>query len=410
MTKLGAMTAATECAASISYDTALAILAAHAAPLDAISLSLTDAAGCYLAEPVHARLDSPRFDCSAMDGYAVRACDLVDGNSTLAQVGISYAGSDDTGEIGPNQTMRVMTGAPLPRGADRVLMIEYCLQIGSEVTISDPPRGKPHIRRRGSDFARGQQLLPACTRITPATALVAAAGDHDQLSVTRRPRIQLLATGDEILAPGTASEVGFSIPDSLTSAIESMCQLAGADVVSKARLRDNPETIASARQAAAADIIVVLGGASRGDRDFGRSAFVPLGLEIAFADVDMKPGKPVWYGMAGAAHILGIPGNPAAALTIARLFLVPLITRLMGGDLADALPWQLIPAAAPIEANSAREAFLCAATSFHGVAIGDLQDASGQARLAHSNALVRRRAHAPPVLPGMLVPALPLCC
>ncbi|HWW55913.1 MAG TPA: molybdopterin molybdotransferase MoeA [Sphingopyxis sp.] len=410
MTKLGTLTDATECAASISYDTALAILAALATPLDAISLSLTDAGGCYLAKPVHARLDSPRFDCAAMDGYAVRASDLENGSSTLTQVGTSYAGSSDAGEIGPGQTMRVMTGAPLPHGADRVVMIEYCRQIGSEVTIAAPPRGKPHIRRRGSDFARGQQLLPPCTKITPATVLVAAAGDHGQLSVTRRPRIQLLATGDEIFVPGSAAAAAFPIPDSLTAAIDLMCRSAGAEVVSKARLSDDPKAIASAKQAAEADIIVVVGGASRGDRDFGRGAFAPLGLKIAFADVDMKPGKPVWYGTAGAAHILGLPGNPAAALTIARLFLVPLITRLMGGDLTDALPWQLIPATAPIEANGAREAFLCAATSFHGVTVGDRQDASGQARLAHSNALVRRRARAAPVLPGMLVPTLPLCC
>jgi molybdopterin molybdotransferase len=410
MTKLGVMASATECAASISYDTALAILAAHATPLDTISLPLTDAAGCYLAEPVHARLDSPRFDCAAMDGYAVRAADLVEGSSTLTQVGISYAGSGDAGEIGPRETVRVMTGAPLPRGADRVVMIEYCRALDAAVTIEAPPSAKPHIRRRGSDFAPGQLLLPAGTRITPATAIVAAAGDHGELSVTRRPRIQLLATGDEIIAPGDAAEADCSIPDSLTAAIDLMCLSAGADLVSKARLRDNPETIASARQAPAADIIVVLGGASRGDRDFGRAAFAPLGLEIAFADVDMKPGKPVWYGTAGGVHIIGIPGNPAAALTIARLFLVPLITRLMGGDVADALPWQLLPAVAPIEGNGARETFLCGTTSYHGVAIGDRQDASGQARLARSNALVRRRAHAAPILPGMLVPTLPLCC
>ena len=118
----------------------------------------------------------------------------------------------------------------------------------------------------------------------------------------------------------------------------------------------------------------------------------------------------MWYGRAGAAHIIGLPGNPAAALTIARLFLVPLITRLMGGDVADALPWQLLPAAAPIEANGAREAFLCGETSYRGVTVADRQDASQQARLARSNALVRRSAHAAPVLPGMLVPTLPLCC
>jgi len=410
MTKLGTMTAATECAASISYDMALAILVAHAVPLEAITLSLVDAGGCHLVDPVHARLDSPRFDCAAMDGYAVRACDLVDGAATLTQIGISYAGSGDAGEIGAGETVRVMTGAPLPGGADRVVMIEYCREVDAVVTIEGPPRGKPHIRRHGSDFARGQLLLRPGAKITPATAIVAAAGDYSRLTVTRRPRVLLLTTGDEILAPGSAADAAFSIPDSLTAAIELLCRSAGADVVAKARLADDPGAIARAKHDTASDIIVVLGGASRGDRDFGRAAFAPLGFEIAFADVDIKPGKPVWYGRAGAAHIIGLPGNPAAALTIARLFLVPLITRLMGGDVADALPWQLLPAAAPIEANGAREAFLCGETSYRGVTVADRQDASQQARLARSNALVRRSAHAAPVLPGMLVPTLPLCC
>lgn len=408
MGKHDEMTAATDCAASVDFDTALAILAAQAEPLDETVVPLADAGGCYVAAPVRARIDSPLCDCAAMDGYAVR--DLAAGVSTLRQVGVSYAGGGDAGEIRPGETMRVMTGAPLPRGADRVVMIEYCRQGSSSVSIQHPPLGKTHIRRQGSDFTSGQLLIPAGTKVTPATAVTAAAADHHQLCIWRRPRVQLLATGDEIVAPGSAARAPFRIPDSLSAATELLCISSGAEVISKARLPDDAKAIALATDRGSADIIVVIGGASRGDRDYCRAAFVPFGLEIAFADVDMKPGKPVWYGRAGATHILGLPGNPAAALTIARLFLVPLITRLMGGDVANALPWQLLPAIQPIESNGAREAFLCGTTSYDGVVVCDGQEASGQARLVQANALVRRRAHAAAVLPGMLVPTLSLCC
>lgn len=403
------MSAATECAASIDFDTALAILAAHAQPLDAGIISLADAGGCYLAAPVYARLDSPRRDCAAMDGYTVRDHDLATGATTLRQIGISYADCGEAGEIGPGETMRVMTGAPLPRGADRVVMIEYCRPGDAGVQIEPAPQDKAHIRRQGSDFECGQLLIPAGTKVTPAVALTAAAADHCELNVSRRPNVQILATGDEIVAPGTATDAGLAIPDSLTAAIEMLCRSAGAKVVSKARLFDDPDAIVRAAEAESADIIVVIGGASRGDRDFCRGAFALLGFELAFANVAMKPGKPVWYGKMGSTHILGLPGNPAAALTIARLFLVPLISRLLGGDIAGALPWQLLPAVRPIAANGPREAFLCAATSYCGVEIGDRQEASGQARLAKVNALVRRPPHAGPILPGRPVPTLPLC-
>lgn len=339
------------CAASIDFDSALAVLAAAARPLDPVAVSLSDAGGCHLAAPIHALLDSPRHACAAMDGYAVRDCDLSRGAATFRSIGVSYAGSRDVGEIGPGETMRVMTGAPVPRDADRVVMIENCRQSGCDVRIEIPPLGKPHIRLRGSDFALGQLLIPKGMKVTPAVAVSAAAADHHELLVSPRPRIQLVATGDEIVAPGSAAGGAFVIPDSLSAAIELLCHSAGATVVSRVRLRDDPDLIARAMESASADIIVVLGGASRGDRDHGRAAFAPLGLEIAFADVAMKPGKPVWYGKVGARHVLGLPGNPTAALTTARLFLAPLITRLLGGDVADALPWQLLPALGPIEAN-----------------------------------------------------------
>lgn len=397
------------CAASIDFDSALAILATHARPLGKESVSLADAGGRYLAAPVVARIDAPRRDCAAMDGYAVRDVDLKNGTIVLRSRGTSYAGGAEPGAISAGDTWRVMTGGPLPHGSDRVVMIEHCRHRGDLVVLDAPPLGKPHVRKAGSDFAANDELLAAGTRLTPARLVVAAAADHSEVEVWGRPRILLVATGDEIRPPGCASQMPSAIPDSLSIAIERMCVMAGADVVASLRLPDDEKTIAEARQETSADVVVVIGGASRGDRDFGRSAFASLGLEVAFADVAIKPGKPVWYGRLGQTHVLGLPGNPTAALTVARLFLTPLIAGLAGGAISDALPWQLRRATRPIPANGPREAFLCGSLCYEGAAICDRQDASGQAALALADCIVRRPAGAPAANEGALVPVLPLC-
>lgn len=397
------------CTASIGFDGALAILAAHARPLGKENVSLADAGGRYLAAPVVARLDAPRRDCAAMDGYAVRDADLKSGTMFLRSRGTSYAGSPEPGAISAGETWRVMTGAPLPHGSDRVVMIEHCRHRGQLVVLDAPPLGKPHVRKAGSDFAVGEELLAAGTRMTAARLVVAAAADRSEVEVWRRPRILLVATGDEILAPGSASRMPNAIPDSLSAAIEQLCTSAGADVAARLQLPDNEQAIAKAQEAVSVDVVVIIGGASRGDRDFGRSAFASLGLDIAFADVAIKPGKPVWYGRLGQTHVLGLPGNPTAAFTIASLFLAPLIAVLSGVAISDALPWQLMHAKRPIPENGSREAFLCATLSCEGTAICDRQDASGQALLGLADCLVRRPAHAPAANVGDLVPVLALC-
>src|SRR3546814_506229 len=409
MGKRATIPASGVCAASIDFDSALAILAAHARPLGKESVSLADAGGRYLAAPVVARIDAPRRDCAAMDGYAVRDADLKSGITLLRSRGASYAGSAEPGAISAGETWRVMTGAPLPHGADRVVMIAPCRHRGELVVLNAPPLRKPHVRKAGSDFAAGDELLAAGTRLTPARLVVAAAADHSEVEVWDRPRILLVATGDEILAPGCATRMPNAIPDSLSLAIEQLCASAGANVVAALRLPDNERAIADAQQEAFADVVVVIGGASRGDRDFGRSAFALLGLAIAFADVAIKPGKPVWYGRLGQTHVLGLPGNPTAAFTVASLFLAPLLAGLSGGAIPDALPWQLRYAKRPIPANGPREAFLCASLSCEGASICDRQDASGQAILGLADCLVRRPANAPAADVGDLVPVLPLC-
>jgi len=409
MGKHATIPASGACAASIDFDNALAILATHARPLGKESVSLTDAGGRYLAAPVLARIDAPRRDCAAMDGYAVRDADLKNGTIVLRSRGTSYAGGAEPGAISAGETWRVMTGGPMPHGSDRVVMIEHCRHRRDLVVLDAPPLGKPHVRKAGSDFAAGDELLAVGTRMTAARLVVAAAADRSELEVWRAPRILLVATGDEILAPGCASRILNAIPDSLSVAIEHLCASAGADVVTALRLPDNEQAIADAQQEAFADVVVVIGGASRGDRDFGRSAFALLGLDIAFADVAIKPGKPVWYGRLGQTHVLGLPGNPTAAFTVASLFLAPLIAGLSGGAIPDALPWQLRYAKRPIPANGPREAFLCASLSCEGASICDRQDASGQAILGLADCLVRRPANAPAADVGDLVPVLPLC-
>lgn len=409
MGKLAPIPASGACTASINFDGALAILAAHARPLGKECVSLADAPGRYLAAPVVARIDAPRRDCAAMDGYAARDADLKNGTTFLRSKGTSYAGGAEPGAISAGEAWRVMTGAPLPHGSDRVVMIEHCRYRGELVVLDAPPHSKPHVRKSGSDFLAGDALLAAGTRMTAAKLVVAAAADRSEVEVWRRPRILLVATGDEILAPGCASRIPNAIPDSLSVAIEQMCVSAGADVVASLRLADDEQAIAEAQQEVFADVVVVIGGASRGDRDFGRSAFASLGLEVAFADVAIKPGKPVWYGRLGQTHVLGLPGNPTAAFTVASLFLAPLIAGLSGGTIADALPWQLRHATRPIPPNGSREAFLCATLSCEGTAICDRQDASGQAMLALADCLVRRPADAPAANAGELVPVLPLC-
>ncbi|MBL9065333.1 MAG: molybdopterin molybdotransferase MoeA [Sphingopyxis sp.] len=409
MGKHATIPASGACTASIDFDSALAILAAHALPLGKESIPLRGAGGRYLAAPVLARIDAPRRDCAAMDGYAVRDADLKNGTIVLRSRGTSYAGGAEPGAISAGETWRVMTGGPMPHGSDRVVMIEHCRHRRDLVVLDAPPLVKPHVRKAGSDFAAGDELLTVGTRMTAARLVVAAAADHSEIEVWRRPRILLVATGDEILAPGCASRMLNAIPDSLSIAIEHLCASAGADVVTALRLADNERAIADALETASADVVVVIGGASRGDRDFGRSAFASLGLDIAFADVAIKPGKPVWYGRLGQTHVLGLPGNPTAAFTVASLFLAPLIAGLSGGPIPDAPPWQLRHATRSIPQNGPREAFLCATFSCEGAAICDRQDASGQAMLGLADCLVRRPANAPPADVGDLLLVLPLC-
>ena len=396
------------CAATLSFDAAQAIIAANAVPLGIERVPLAKAGRRVLAEPVHAQIDSPRYDAAAMDGFAVRAQDVAAGRRRFRVVGRSYPGEPWAGDLGLAQAVRIMTGAAMPGGASCVLVREAVAETGDGIEMMQAPPARLHVRARASDMAAGDLVLPAQRVLDARALLVAAAADVGQVAVWRRPRVRMLASGDELIEPGSARATADQLPDSLSEALLLMVRQYGALPLGATRVPDAGAAIAAAAATALddCDVLVVTGGASRGDRDFSRLGLAPLGLQLGFADVAIKPGKPAWYGRIGACHVLGLPGNPTAALTIARLFLMPLLAALGGRGFAAGLGWTQAPLLAAVPETGSRETFLCAEWCDRGVRVIERQSASAQLMLARANALVRRPTGGPALVAGDCVPVL----
>lgn len=392
----------------ISFDEAVELVRSVATPLGSESVTLAEAAGRVLARSVIAELDSPRSDVSAMDGYAVRDADLQQLPALLQLTGASYAGSRWDGSVAPGTCVRIFTGAPLPQGANRVVMQENVRSSGGAATIGEHPGTARHIRKRGSDFAQGDELLPA-GRLVGARAVVAAAGaDVAELEVFRRPRVHILSTGDELAEPGTARKRAHAIPESVSFGVAALARQWGADCIGRTRLRDDLPAMQDAARIAAesAELIVVTGGASVGEKDFAKAMFEPLGLELIFSKVSLKPGKPAWLGSIGEKIVIGLPGNPTSALVTARLFLAPLLAGLTGRPIEDALRWRTVPLASAIGPCGARETFHRARFAKGAAQVLSFQDSSAQKALAEADLLVRQRASSPALEPGTEVEVL----
>lgn len=376
----------------ISFDEAVASVAAAARPLGSETMPLGAAHGRVLAGEVRARISAPPADVSAMDGYAVCEADLAQLPATLTVVGESFAGQSFAGELGPGQCVRIFTGAPVPAGADRVVMQEDVEREGEQARFAGPLGSGRHIRRRGSDFAAGEILLRAGTRLGPRALVAAAAADVGALQVYRRPRVALLATGDELAEPGTAAERPGCIAESVSYGVAAQVAEAGAEFVGTTRMADALGAMRAAVPAALdrADLLVVTGGASVGERDFAKAMFAEQGLELLFAKVAIKPGKPVWLGRAGGKLVMGLPGNPTSALVTSRLLLVPLLHGLCGGDPRRALAWRRLPLAEQLEGAGGRETFSRAIEEDGLVRLFAHQDSSAQKVLAEASLLVRR--------------------
>ena len=394
----------------ISFDEAFAIIAARAKPLGAETVPVAAAYGRILAEAVTALVDSPPADVSAMDGYAVRDAEVAGGARRFRIVGQSFAGAGFAGKAGAGACVRIFTGAPLPEGFDRVVIQEDVAREGDFASIVEPVSASRHVRPRGSDFKAGDTLLEA-GRIVHSRAVVAAAGaDRAELVVWRRPRLAIIGTGDELAAPGEARARPGSIPESLSLGIAALAQEWGGETIACHRLPDDLARIAAAAAEALgqADLVVVTGGASVGEKDYAKEAFASCGLELLFSKVAIKPGKPVWFGCAEGTLVVGLPGNPTSAMVTGRLLLAPLVAGLGGRDPLEAARWRPARLACDIEPCGDRETF--ARARWNGDAVQPLanQDSGAQRTLADAELLIRRRPRAPALGKGEMAEVIDL--
>jgi molybdopterin molybdotransferase len=312
----------------------------------------------------------------------------------------TYAGQTAGPAVAAGECLRIFTGAPLPPGADRVVVQEMVVRDGDWAVIGAAPGKARHVRAAGSDFRTGDVLVAAGTRLNAQAMVAAAAADHAELRVIPRPRVVILGTGDELVAPGQARRRPGSIPDSVSLGVAALVREYGGEVVDRLRLRDDPAALEQAAEDALerADVVVVTGGASVGEKDFAKSMFAGHDLELIFEKVAIKPGKPVWMGRAKGRLVVGLPGNPTSALVTARLFLAPLITGLAGVDPTVALAWRLELLADELPGAGDRDTFVRGASGSGGVAPLSNQDSGAQASLASADRLILRKAGAPPSL------------
>jgi molybdopterin molybdotransferase len=389
----------------LAVDEAQARLLAGVTPLAAETVPFAAALGRILATDVVAKLTQPPFAASAMDGYAIRWADRA---GPWQLTGESAAGRGFGGGVGPGEAVRILTGAPLPRGADTVVVQEDVTRDGNTVTLTGdgPPRAGAHIRGAGLDFTVGHPVARAGKRVTPARIGVAAAAGHATLPVHRRPRVALLATGDELVPPGVAPG-----PDQIVSSNGAMLvALLGShsDVIDGGIVADTREALAAAILAyAEADVLVTIGGASVGDHDLVQPVLREMGATIDFWRIALRPGKPMLAGTMGRMRVVGLPGNPVSAFVCATLFVVPLL-RALGGD-ADPLP-RTVPLRLSVDlpANGPRRDYLRAALESGIVAPAAMQDSAMLRVLADSNVLIVRAPFAEATKAGAMVDCIVL--
>jgi molybdopterin molybdotransferase len=391
----------------VSLDEALALVCAQPPLGRTERVALDDAGGRVLARTVRARRCAPSADVAAMDGFAVRDADLRAPSNALELIGEALAGRPFAGALTPGACVRVATGAPTPAGADRVVVQEEATVSGHRALLPNCAAQKPHIRLAGSDFRTGETMVEAGARLSAGALMAITAANRSHIDVFARPKVAILATGDELAEPGRARGCA-QIPDSVSIGIAEMARTAGASLVSRQRFADDLLGLQRAAEAAAdaSDLVVVTGGASVGPRDYAGAMFERRGLDLVFAKVAIKPGKPVWLGRSRGTLILGLPGNPTAAFITARLFLTPLLARLASADPNAALAWRPQRLAAPLEPTGEADCLIPANTSPAGVHPFATRDSSAQRTLGSLHHLIRRRPLSPAAAVGEMAETL----
>ena len=395
----------------ISVEEARARILAPLRATDAEVVALSEAWHRVSAVAMPARLTQPPHDVSAMDGYALSAAAGALG-ATLRVVGSAPAGHPWDGALGPGEAVRVFTGSVMPAGADAVLVQEDAALDGDRLTVGQAVQRGRHIRRAGQDFVQGDGLVPAGRRLNARDIGLLAAGNYPWVRVHRRPRVAILATGDEIAFPGEPLPPG-GIVSSNSHALAALIRSAGAEPVVLPVAPDDRAALAMAADAAARmDMLVTSGGASVGEHDLVQSALGERGLVVDFWTIAMRPGKPVIHGRLGDVPMLGLPGNPVSSLVCAILFLLPSLERLSGlpGDLPPVVPARL---AAALPANDHRadhlRATLESGSDGTPVVRAFARQDSGMLRaLALADALILRPPHAPALPADATVPIIRL--
>jgi molybdopterin molybdotransferase len=387
----------------ISVEEARGQILATLRPTPAEVVALAEAWNRVTAEAVAARLTQPPADVSAMDGYALRA---TDGglHASLKVIGAAPAGHPFDGQVGSGEAVRLFTGSLIPPGADAILLQEDATRDGDAVRVNEAVAAGRHIRRAGQDFAKGDVVIPAGRRITARDVGLAAAANYPWLSVHRRPRIAILATGDEIAMPGEPIPPG-GIVSSNSHALAALVRAAGGDSTILPVARDEHAAIgAAADSVQGMDMLVTTGGASVGDHDLVIEALKARGMTLDFWQIAMRPGKPLLFGQLGATPVLGLPGNPVSAMVCAILFLLPALSRLSGLPAAPP-PVSTAILGTAVKANDRRADHLRAMVSVNSggrtvVTPFPVQDSAMLRRLAHADALILRAPHAPALPEG----------
>jgi molybdopterin molybdotransferase len=390
----------------VPVEEALRRILVEAQPTGSEDVALLEARGRVLAAPLRARLTQPPFDASAMDGYAVRGADVATLPARLRVIGEAAAGRGFAGRLGAGEAVRIFTGAPLPAGADAIVIQENTQAEDGSVTVVDGRPDAAHVRRRGFDFAEGATLLaPDGRRLGARQITLAAAMGHAALAVRRRPVVVLLATGDELVLPGAApgaDQIVCSNPFGLATLVAE----AGGEPRFLGIAADDRGALSSAiDRAAGADILVTIGGASVGDHDLVAPVLESKGMALEFWQIAMRPGKPLMFGRLGHQLVIGLPGNPVSALICGRVFVVPLVQAMLGlpAGLAATEP---AVAAVSFEANGARTHYMRAViepqTAGGPPRVRPIrsQDSSLLSPLAAADALVVRPVGAPAVPAG----------
>jgi molybdopterin molybdotransferase len=386
----------------ISVEEALErVLASADAPLAEERVRLDAAHGRVLARDLVALRTQPPFPNSAMDGYALRAADASALPVTLTVIGEAAAGRAFSGIVGPGQAARIFTGAPMPEGADAIVVQEDVRREGDRIDLTAVVPLGENLRPAGLDFREGEALIQAGRRLSPRDVALAAAANHVDLPVRRRARVAILATGDELVAPGGTlgpSQIIASNNFAVAGVVES-CGGVAIDLGIAADTMGSLDEAIRRAKAVEADVLVTLGGASVGDHDLVQRALVAAGMELGFWRIAMRPGKPLMHGLLGGMRVLGLPGNPTSSMVCSILFLRPLLRALHGEPDAGADPSRPGRLAVDLPANGPRQDYMrCSlARNADGVLAAtpaQLQDSSLVKVMARADGLIVRAPRA----------------